>query len=68
MTHETIDEAVDAYNKGKSIQDKVMMLARAETAIAWGHPDRYSVGYTPKDLTIVIQELVNYIKENCPTS
>lgn len=38
------------------------LKSKANTAVAWGVPDRESTGYSHSELTSIISQLLNYIE------
>lgn len=53
-------KSVNEYNKTFSMKEK--LLEEADKAIAWGHPDKESIGYTSRELIEIIRRMKKYIE------
>jgi hypothetical protein len=62
--------SIEEYNaffkhcNGRNQKDK--LISEANEAIAWGHADNESTGYSASQFISVIRQLKNFIEQNVP--
>jgi hypothetical protein len=62
----SIEEYNAFFNHANRKNQKEKLLKEADEAIAWGHRDNESTGYTPGQFISVIIQLRNFIQQNVP--